>query len=104
MLFFYVVFVYQVQIEASRCLGELGPADLTTIVLRPVEGCIKLVQGYSDPILCVMVMAAHLASDYLLDHDISVVKTASCVLESLMLCRGSDAFHSKCHSSLKFIC
>lgn len=85
----------KVQIEASRCLGELGPADLTTIVLRPVKGCINLVQGYSDPILCVLVLAAHLASEYMLDHDVSVVRNASCLLESLMLCRGSDSFHSK---------
>ncbi|XP_034246355.1 serine-protein kinase ATM isoform X2 [Thrips palmi] len=84
----------KVQIEASRCLGEIGPADLTTTVLRPVEGCLKLVEGYRDPMLCVMVVAAHLASEYLLDHDVNVVKKASCVLESLMLCEGSDNFHS----------
>lgn len=96
----------KVQMEALRCLGELGPTDLTTLVLKPVEGCINLLSGYSDPVMCVMALAGQILSDYLLDYNINVVKAASQTLLNLMSCQKANALHStksnsKCIDSKK---
>lgn len=92
----------QVQLEASRCLGQFGPADLTTLVLKPAEGCISLVKNMPDAVMCVMALAAHRLSDYLLDHDISVVKTTSLALLKLMACKGSNKLLSRCFGSVLY--
>lgn len=81
--------------EAARCLGELGPADLTTLVLKPAEGCFNMIKGFSDPMKCVMALAAHLLSDYLMEQDVCVVKAASSALYRVMACRGADSLHSE---------
>ncbi|XP_068082647.1 serine-protein kinase ATM [Anabrus simplex] len=63
--------------EAARCLGELGPADLTTTVLRPES---KRGLPENDTPVDLLVFAGHvlrLLTNYLVDEDIKVVEAAS---------------------------
>lgn len=72
---------FQIREEASRCLGELGPADLTTMVLKP-EKCQEFQRDeFKDS--TILMFTAHIvraAVDYLVDEDISVVGAASAAL------------------------
>jgi hypothetical protein len=76
---------FQIREEASRCLGELGPADLTTMILKP-EKCQEL-QGneFKDsPILMFTAHIVRVAVDYLVDENISVVEAASAALYKIL--------------------
>jgi hypothetical protein len=76
---------FQIRQEASRCLGELGPADLTTMILKP-EKCQEL-QGNEvrdSPILMFTAHIVRVAVDYLVDENISVVEAASAALYKIL--------------------
>jgi hypothetical protein len=66
-------------------LGELGPADLTTMILKP-EKCHELqADEFKDS--SVLMCTAHIvrtAVDYLVDENISVVEAASAVLYKIL--------------------
>lgn len=71
----------KVSLEAARCLGELGPADLTTLVLQPersvIEDDIHLVQLIVGQIIVLL-------AQYLVHHDINVAKVASDALYAVL--------------------
>ncbi|XP_069700137.1 serine-protein kinase ATM isoform X2 [Periplaneta americana] len=68
----------KIRLEASRCLGELGPADLTTMILKP-EKSLEL-QGNdfrNNPVLVFTSHVVGLLVDYMVDENIDVVEAAS---------------------------
>ncbi|GLV35047.1 telomere fusion [Carabus blaptoides fortunei] len=71
----------RVSLEAARCLGELGPADLTTLVLKPERSIIE--EGI-HPIELVVGQIVVLLSQYLVHHDIDVAKVASDALYAVL--------------------
>ncbi|XP_066152379.1 serine-protein kinase ATM isoform X2 [Euwallacea fornicatus] len=60
--------------EAIKCLGELGPANLTTIVLEPEK---KVLDIKCTPLELFTGHVVSLLTQYIVDSDINVVKTAS---------------------------
>jgi hypothetical protein len=70
-----------VSTEAVRCLGEIGPADLTTLILQPEKPIpdpkwtpCELVLGYSLSLL----------SKYIVDSDVKVVEAATSALFKIL--------------------
>jgi len=75
----------QIRLEASRCLGELGPADLTTMILKPEKS--QEFQGnefQNNPILMFTFHVLRAAVDCLVDESISVVEAASAALYKIL--------------------
>jgi hypothetical protein len=75
----------QIRLEASRCLGELGPADLTTMILKPEKS--QELQGNefkNSPILTFTFHVVRFAVDCLVDESISVVEAASTALYKIL--------------------
>ena len=78
----------QIRLEASRCLGELGPADLTTMILKPEKS--QELQGnefQNSPILMFTFHVVRAAVDCLVDESISVVEAASVALYKILASR-----------------
>jgi hypothetical protein len=94
-----MVLYFQIREEASRCLGELGPADLTTMVLKP-EKCQEF-QGDEFKDSTILMFTAHTvraAVDYLVDEDISVVGAASAALYKIFESReGQQVIGNICY-------
>lgn len=72
--------------EAVKCLGELGPANLLTLILQPEKVDENLKCAPFELICGKIVM---LLSKYIVDSDIEVVKVASIVLYSVMVSKES---------------
>jgi hypothetical protein len=70
----------QIRLEASRCLGELGPADLTTMILKPE----KSQELQEDEFLMFTSHVLKAAVDCLVDESISVVEAASAALYKIL--------------------
>jgi hypothetical protein len=72
---------FQIRREASRCLGELGPANVTTMILKPEKS-----QEFQENVSrnsSVFMFTSHTVNilvDYLVDENITVVETASAAL------------------------
>ncbi|CAG9773154.1 unnamed protein product [Ceutorhynchus assimilis] len=67
--------------EAIKCLGELGPADLTTIVLKPEKRVLDIHCNSFE------LLTGHVVSllvQYIIDPDIEVVRTASDTLYEIL--------------------
>ncbi|XP_023014307.2 serine/threonine-protein kinase tefu [Leptinotarsa decemlineata] len=64
----------KVSFEAVRCLGELGPANLQTLVLQPERAVFDL---QCTPFELLTGNVISLLSEYVVDSDVNVVKTAS---------------------------
>jgi hypothetical protein len=78
----------QIRLEASRCLGELGPADLTTMILKPEQS--QNFQGnefQNNPMLMFTSCVLRAAVDCLVDENISVVEAASAALYKILAFR-----------------
>jgi hypothetical protein len=76
---------FQIRREASRCLGELGPADLTTMILK-LEKSQELQENVFRNNSSLM-FTAHIVSvlvDYLVDENIIVVEAASAALYKIL--------------------
>ncbi|CAH1170506.1 unnamed protein product [Phaedon cochleariae] len=73
-----------VSFEAIRCLGELGPANLQTLVLQP-EKTISDLKCSAFELLSGHVIS--LLIEYLVDSNINVVKTASETFYTVLDCR-----------------
>ncbi|KDR18216.1 Serine-protein kinase ATM [Zootermopsis nevadensis] len=74
--------------EASRCLGELGPANLTTMILKPEES--QELQGNVFGNSSILMFTAHILSvlvDFLVDENIIVVEAASAALYKILASR-----------------
>ncbi|XP_066254507.1 serine-protein kinase ATM isoform X2 [Euwallacea similis] len=67
--------------EAIKCLGELGPADLTTIVLEPEK---KVLDIKCTPLELFTGHVVSLLTQYIVDPVINVAKTATEVLYEVM--------------------
>lgn len=78
----------QIRQEASRCLGELGPANLTTMILKPEES--QELQGNVFGNSSILMFTAHILSvlvDFLVDENIIVVEAASAALYKILASR-----------------
>lgn len=64
--------------EAAKCLGELGPGNLTTLVLRP-----DFKYSTASNLLDLLCYAAGELSHFLTDVDISTIQEASAALYTL---------------------
>lgn len=74
--------------EATKCLGELGAADLTTIVLK---GETKLQKSNCTSFQLTTGCIIALLCEYTVDCDIEVVKAASDALYKVLDCKeGQD--------------
>ncbi|VEN39029.1 unnamed protein product [Callosobruchus maculatus] len=75
-----------VSFEAARCLGELGPADLRTLILKSEK-------NFSHPtftsleILIALILV--FLTEYIVDADVQVMKTASDALYEILVSRES---------------
>ncbi|CAH2005984.1 unnamed protein product [Acanthoscelides obtectus] len=72
--------------EAARCLGELGPADLGTLILKPEK-------NFSHPTLIslelLVAQVLLVLTEYIVDPDILVVKAASDALYEILISKES---------------
>ncbi|KAG5880543.1 hypothetical protein JTB14_026776 [Gonioctena quinquepunctata] len=66
----------KVSFEAVRCLGELGPANLQTLVLQPEKTVIDLKSKFT-PFEILIGHVISLSSEYVIDSNINVLKIAS---------------------------
>jgi hypothetical protein len=92
---------FQIRREASRCLGELGPADLTTMILKPEKS--QQFQGDVFRNSYILMFTAHIVSvlvDYLVDEKITVVEAASAVLYKILASREGQQVIGKFFISL----
>lgn len=71
-------------LEATRCLGELGPADLTTMVLYSEN---NVSDSNHSPFQTTTGKVIAMLSEYIVDPNINVVKAASAALYSALDCR-----------------
>lgn len=82
----------EVSLEASRCLGELGPADLTTLVLQTDLSVLDFKYTHFElitgKILSVFV-------EYIVDSDIEVVKATSSALYKVLQSKEGQSVISK---------
>lgn len=78
--------------EALRCLGELGPADLLTTVLQAEQRC---EQEKWNPFDLVTGCVTALLSKYIVDNDIEVVTAASEALYCVLDCKEAKSVLSK---------
>jgi hypothetical protein len=79
---------FQIRQEASRCLGELGPADLTTMILKPEKSQeLQEDEFRNSPILMFTAHIVRAVVDYLVDENISVVEAASAALYKILASR-----------------
>lgn len=83
----------EVSMEAARCLGELGPADLTTLVLQTDLNTLDFKYTHFElitgKILGVFV-------EYIVDPDIEVVKATSSALYKVLQSKEGRSVISKC--------
>nr|CAI5844505.1 unnamed protein product [Callosobruchus analis] len=75
-----------VSFEAARCLGELGPADLRTLILKPEKNLSH--PAYTSLELLVAHILVFLTK-YVVDADIQVVKAASDALYEILVSKES---------------
>ncbi|PSN31644.1 hypothetical protein C0J52_20491 [Blattella germanica] len=75
----------KISLEASRCLGELGPADLTTMVLKP-DNSQQLQDDHFtyNPMLMFTAHVLQLLVEYLVDENIKVVDAAGTALYKVL--------------------
>lgn len=70
-----------ISLEAVKCLGELGPADLTTIVLEPEKRALDIkyppYEMFTGHVMSLLVQ-------FLVDENIEVVKAASAALYDVL--------------------
>ena len=85
-----------VSTEAAKCLGEIGPADLATLILQPEK---DIADPKWTPFELLLGCAISLLLKYLVDADVTVIKTASVALfqilstkESRKVIRSNDDF------------
>ncbi|CAG9854398.1 unnamed protein product [Phyllotreta striolata] len=78
----------RVVIEAARCLGELGPTNLHTVVLQPEKYTIH--REYS-PLQILIGNVISMLSEYIVDCDINVIKAASKLLYSVLATKEASA-------------
>ncbi|KAJ8933927.1 hypothetical protein NQ314_013683 [Rhamnusium bicolor] len=85
-----------VRFEAIKCLGELGPANLMTLVLQPEKGVSDI---KCTPFELLSGHIVSLLSGYIVDTDINIVKTAS---EALYIVLGSKEGRKVAESGVNF--
>lgn len=82
----------KVSTEAMRCLGEIGPADLATLILEPEK-------AISDPKLTpwelLLKLSLTLMSKYIIDADVNVIKVGSVALFKIFSTKESRKFETE---------
>lgn len=68
--------------EATRCLGELGPRDITTMVFQIEKNCLDL---KCSPQVFVTGQILALLSDYVVDENVNVIKISCRLLCEILL-------------------
>ncbi|XP_022251192.1 serine-protein kinase ATM-like [Limulus polyphemus] len=88
----------QIQKEASACLGEIGPVDLSTIVLQPKSQIFPVLASAQrnfdedcpkEKCYCAVF---HLLNNCIQDNSIEVVKAATNVLKTVMCTHSGQSF------------
>lgn len=83
-----------ISLEAVKCLGELGPADLTTIVLEPEKRALDIkyppFEMFTGHVMSLLVQ-------FLVDENIEVVKAASEALYEVLCFSESKKVMGKLH-------
>lgn len=84
--------------EVSRCLSELGPCDLTTLMIHP--GCKEKLDllNNTNMFLSLTGLIINLFNTSLLDKDIFVVEAASNALYVVMASKEAQFILGKYHS------
>lgn len=71
---------YDISTEAMRCLGEIGPADLATLVLQPEN---LILNSDKSPLEILLGVALSFFSKYLIDHNVLVQQMTSQALKCI---------------------
>lgn len=82
--------------EAARCLGELGPADLTTMVLRPEK---NVNEHLKKPLELISRKVIILLSKYIVDRDVKVTNASIKALKAVLSSKEGRAVvknHEQC--------
>ncbi|XP_029344827.1 serine-protein kinase ATM [Acyrthosiphon pisum] len=74
---------FEIQILAASCLGILGPADLTTLILQPEPEVLKLESNISLEYSFIKHIV-ELVLNYLSDYNISVLESSNITLFKVM--------------------
>ncbi|XP_060874698.1 serine-protein kinase ATM isoform X2 [Metopolophium dirhodum] len=74
---------FEIQILAASCLGILGPADLTTLILQPEPEVLKLESNISLEYSFIK-HVVELVLNYLCDENISVLESSNITLFKVM--------------------
>uniref|UniRef100_A0A1B6BXN6 Serine/threonine-protein kinase ATM n=4 Tax=Clastoptera arizonana TaxID=38151 RepID=A0A1B6BXN6_9HEMI len=87
-----------VRMEAARCLGELGPGNLTTLVLKP-----DLKHTSSSDLLELLCFATSQLLFYIFDVDANTVQEASTALYSIFSSFQGRSVYNKLSDANKMI-
>lgn len=88
--------IVQVRIEAARCLGELGPSDLMTIILQSKD---IPVDTAGAPLSFTTNCVVKLLLKYLLCSNMKLVRAASEALYNVMNTKEGKALKGNCNKS-----
>ncbi|KAE9539511.1 hypothetical protein AGLY_004763 [Aphis glycines] len=85
---------FEIKILAASCLGILGPADLTTLILLPEPEVLKL-EPYISPEYLFMKHIVELVLNYLSDDNISVLEASNITLFKIMATQNGQSLYEK---------
>ncbi|VVC40821.1 Hypothetical protein CINCED_3A017263 [Cinara cedri] len=84
----------EVQILAASCLGILGPADLTTLILQPEPKILKLESNISPEYSFIKHIVVMLLN-YLSDSNISVMEASNITLFKIIATREGQSLYER---------
>ncbi|XP_049852036.1 serine-protein kinase ATM isoform X1 [Schistocerca gregaria] len=82
----------EVQLGASRCLGEIGPSDLATLVLQPEKETDENIVLTEDIVVLLIGSVLKKLSVALVDENINVVKETSSALYTILASKEARKF------------
>ncbi|XP_049947955.1 serine-protein kinase ATM-like [Schistocerca serialis cubense] len=82
----------EVQLGASRCLGEIGPSDLATLVLQPEKETDENIVLTEDIVVLLIGSVLKKLSVALVDENINVVKETSSALYTMLASKEARIF------------
>lgn len=91
----------QIQILAASCLGILGPADLTTLLLQPEPEVLKLETNISPEYSFIKHVVIMLL-DYLSDNNINVMEASNITLFKIMATHKGQSIYGNITFSKTF--
>lgn len=87
-----VFIILQIQILAASCLGILGPADLTTLLLQPEPEVLKLDSNISPEYSFIKHVVIMLLN-YLSDSNINVMEASNITLFKIMVTHNGQSIY-----------